>query len=342
MASVLTEEEIPLTFSEEKDEDNLSMFALEDLIKEYNHKILNDSPFMCTYKRPLSLSMPSINGDQLTIRAMTEGEIATRDQAKRSEQNRRNFDEVLNEHASPLGILSHIPDLAGAVTLRELVSEIGLTGKVIWKETGGKIYVILKGHPGLRYILRGTRYLNTHPEIVRLGLAKVSVGARVMAGFKTSIYVYGAVKAVEGLALYFQGELTPKFFADIPGGATKAVISGALGAVAAGAVIVLLGAPVSVGIGVAIVVGIGVGMTLDFLDKKIGFTETISNAAQKLWKNLESWGRKFKSSGSSYRQPGTPILFPYLGDPLLGFQFPGLMASNQQIVPYGNQFVYTA
>lgn len=158
-----------------------------------------------------------------------------------------------------------------------------------------------------------------------------------MAGLKTSIAVYGLVKAAEGLALYLQGDLTTDFFTEIPGELVKAAISGAVGAAAAG-VVIALGAPVAAGIGIAIVFGVGVGIGLDYLDKRIGFTETLSKAGKKLLKNLESWWDKFKSSSS----PRAPILFPYLGDPLSGFQFPGEMAYNQRIVPYGKQFVYMA
>lgn len=173
MANIITEEEVfkeeevPLIFENENPEDHLSVFSLEDLIREYNYKIQKDPPFMCTYKRPLSLT-PIITGDKLTIRAMTQQEIDAIERMKRAEWHRMMFNDVLRDQITPQGILTHVPDIAGAVTLRELVSEIGLMGKVIWKKTGGKIYVILKGRPGIRHIMRGTRYLNTLQKLCGL------------------------------------------------------------------------------------------------------------------------------------------------------------------------------
>ncbi len=336
-------EEPKLEFHEENEDDHASIFLLEDLIKEYNQKILNGPSFIKGKKYPLSLRLPNLRGDQTIIRPMTMEEIEAMNIGERKENDWMIFKEVLKDQVTPKGVISKIPHVAAGVTLIEIIKELGLHGKIYYKTLGEKIYVILKGNSMLRSILKGTRYLNTHPEIVRLGLAKVNVTTALKIGFKTSLIFYGAAKAAEGIQMYLEdGELRPSFFTDVPAELTKLMISNLIGT-AVGTVIVVAGTPLAVGAGIALVVGIGVGIGLDYLDKKISFTKTVSNATEEMWKNLKEWWNTIPHTEVQAKKGGAFFPSPFfLGNPLVGFAFSGQLAHSQRIIQRGDHFVYTA
>lgn len=75
------------------------------------------------------------------------------------------------------------------VTLTKLVGDLGGIGaKVYIKNYGGKPHIILKGKPGLRKILTGTKYGIQNPKIVKMGLGKVgAVSAAKTGGILTVI-----------------------------------------------------------------------------------------------------------------------------------------------------------
>lgn len=57
------------------------------------------------------------------------------------------------------------------ITLSKLVGDLGgFTTQAYIKTYGGKPHIILKGYPGLRKILTGTRYGIKHPKVITMGL----------------------------------------------------------------------------------------------------------------------------------------------------------------------------
>lgn len=59
------------------------------------------------------------------------------------------------------------------VALTKLVGDLGGVGaKVYVKNYGGKPHIILKGHPGLRRVLTGTKYGIKNPKVITMGLGK--------------------------------------------------------------------------------------------------------------------------------------------------------------------------
>jgi len=325
--SLEEKETITLTFPEE--EENYFVFLKEDLIKEYNHRMLKNPVFTQNKKVPLCLSPFPSNGP--FISPMTDQEIQRARYSELNVSDWLTFKNVLKDQTTPAGIIGQIPNVAATVTLAELVKEIGLKGQVYHKTVGGKTYVILKGYAGQRFNLTGTRYLNTHPEIVRLGLSKVTVTDVAKSGFKAGIAIYCTIKAVQAFEMILNdGALKPSFFSEMPAEVTKLAVSTLITAVATGAV-ALSGLPIAAGIGVALAVGVIAGIALEYIDKKIGFTEKLSDAAQTLWKNMKEWWNKPS-------QPATTSI----ADPLFGLMFIGGFNYRYNQQYQNGNVVYTA
>ena len=69
-----------------------------------------------------------------------------------------------------------------AMLLAKLIGDLGYGGtKAYIKRYGGNTHIILKGHPGLRKILTGTKYGIQNAKVIKMGLGK-----------------YGAVNAAKG------------------------------------------------------------------------------------------------------------------------------------------------
>lgn len=227
---------------------------------------------------------------------MTEAEIESMSSFKLIPGERLRIQKILKEQYSPTGLVRNVSTIAAGATILEVVNDLGLNGKVTYKTVDNKTYVILKGLAKERTILTGTRYLNTHPDIVRLGLAKVSVTDLFKTGFKTSILVYGGVKAIEGVKIYLEnGELDSSFFSNLGTDVPKLAINSLAASLTAGG-LALLGCPVAVGAGIVIVAGFGAGISLDLLDQQIGLTEKLSEAVEIMWRNLKkNWSTSFQN-----------------------------------------------
>src|SRR5690606_29209178 len=60
-------------------------------------------------------------------------------------------------------------------TLGKLVGDLGgFATKAYVKTYNGKPHIILKGHPGLRKVLTGTKYGIKNPKVITMGLGKAS------------------------------------------------------------------------------------------------------------------------------------------------------------------------
>jgi hypothetical protein len=192
----------------------------------------------------------------------------------------------LEKHISAMGLTSNIPKNVEGVSLAEIVNELGLTGKVYYKTEDGKTYVFIKDFSGENRILKEMTYLNTNPQRVQIGLAKVNVKTLFMSGLKLSFWMFGTVKAVEAVKMLREDrKLNTRFFAefatDIP---KRAIFAAVAAATTAGTV--AAGIPVAVGVGIAIVASYSTRVVLDHLDKKKGFTERFKDGADEILKKL--------------------------------------------------------
>jgi len=88
---------------------------------------------------------------------------------------------------------SYTASAGDAVLLTKLVGDLGGVGvKAYVKTYGGKPHIILKGKPGLRKILSGTKYGIKNPKVVTMGLGKVgAVNAAKMGGILSVVLITG-------------------------------------------------------------------------------------------------------------------------------------------------------
>lgn len=152
---------------------------------------------------------------------------------------------------------------------RNLINEVGLTGRAITKNVNGKTYVILKGYPGLRQKLTGTRYLASHPKIVDLAIGQRGVNQNLVKGTRLTIYLTIPVNVLQ----YLVNEETTlaQLIGTTATDLTKiglATLVGAGAGFAAGAVTTVAAGPLIA----AVAVGVAAGFTLDYLDGKFGVT----------------------------------------------------------------------
>lgn len=326
----MSNQDVTLTFSEKEEE--VSVFRLEDLVKEYNYKVMTGTSSVFQRKKyPLSLSPLKESSSIPTIRPMTEKEIDSMRRNASKENDRRLLINILEDQMSPQGLVSNTPTIVQGVSLVELIQEIGLTGKVYYKTVEDTTYVILKGVARERPNLKGTRYLNENPQIMRFGLAKVGVTTVFKAGFKTSVYVYGGIKAAEAIEMLLEdGKLKTSFFSEVITDVPKMAMTSAVTAAAAG-VVAAAGVPVAIGVGIVLVVGFTAGIAVEFVDQKTGITEKFNEATDKIWENLkehlnkQSKNQQHVSSWDSFH----------------GLVFGGRF-DRKHILKKGNYLVYTA
>jgi len=155
-------------------------------------------------------------------------------------------------------------------------TDLGLKGQVYIKYIKGKPYAILNGLPGSRVVLSNGRYLPSNPKLVRLGVGKLGVKAKMRSGTAFTIILYVGID----IASYILKEDSTigELFGSIISDVSKVLISTALGTaagmLAAGSVAAvgaIAAGPIVIAIGVAFLAG----MALDALDEKYGLTQTL-------------------------------------------------------------------
>ena len=177
--------------------------------------------------------------------------------------------------------------------MSKLVGDLGSFGaKAYVKNYGGKPHIILKGYPGLRKILTGTKYGIKNPKVVTMGLGKAgAIHAAKSGGILTVILL-----TVYRVADYFLtdeatlSQLLGTLATDVVkvGIATGASIAAASGLVA-------LGFTVAVGPIIAvIVVGLLASAALGALDKKFGITDRVIQGIDEMGDNVNYYIEKTK------------------------------------------------
>lgn len=279
------------------------VFLFEDLIKEYNYKILSSNSLSPKRTPPLSFRPPKKNLDKKPqtnshqkpydgpqILPLTRMEL---DSIEPFEMQGNDLlllrNTVQDQFLNRSNLVSHISTIHEGRTLIELLNEFGLKGRAYTQTSGDKTYVILKGIPGERKLLKGTRYLNTHPDIVRLNIKKVNTLPSFTATLKSSFVLYNGIKILEALFLFSVNEnLETSFISEFLVGIPKLFLTNIASAAAATGM-AAAGAPIAVGAGIVLGVGFFSGVALDFLDTKKGITEKMTDALEKIGSKLKEY-----------------------------------------------------
>jgi len=174
-----------------------------------------------------------------------------------------------------------------AVTMAKLVGDLGSFGaKAYIKSYGGKPHIILKGHPGLRRILTGTKYSIKNPKVVSMGLGKAGAVTAAKQGGMLTVFLLSAYRI-------FDFVLTD-----------EATLSGLIGTLATDIVKVgvATGASIATATFVAGITTIAVGpilavvfvgvistYALDSLDQQYGLTDRVISGLDEMGGNASSF-----------------------------------------------------
>ena len=178
-------------------------------------------------------------------------------------------------------------------TMSKLVGELGSLGaRVYVKNYGGKPHIILKGHPGLRKILTGTKYGIHNPKVVTLGLGKAGAVRAAKSGGIVSIVLLTTYRITD----YFltdQATLTQLFGAL----ATDLVKIGIATGASIGAASAIAGVGLTLAVGpivAVVVVGVLTSMALAALDERYGITDRVIAGLDEIVDGTTSYIEKAK------------------------------------------------
>ena len=161
---------------------------------------------------------------------------------------------------------------------RRIVGELGLTGRAYVKTVEGRSYLILRGRPGLRPTLTGTRYLTTNPKVVNMVVTPANVAATAARATGIAVIAYAGLRIVEFILHDEDGRLARLLGTLATDIVRFAIAAGAgfLTAVVVGTFTTVVAAPLVAAIAVSLLAS----MALDRLDRRLGITETLVGAIQ--------------------------------------------------------------
>lgn len=159
-------------------------------------------------------------------------------------------------------------------TLSKLIGDLGdYTTKVHVKSYGGKPHIILKGSPGLRKVLTGTKYGIKNPKVIAMGLGKAGAIHAAKSGGVLSIILLSSYRVAD---YFLTDEATlSQLIGSLATDVVKVgITTGA--SIAAASAVVGMGFTLAIGPIVAVVlVGIGVSMAVGALDEHYGITDKV-------------------------------------------------------------------
>ncbi len=167
---------------------------------------------------------------------------------------------------------SYYASVDDTVTMAKLIGDLGGIGaRAYIKNYGGKPHIILKGHPGLRTILTGTKYGIKNPKVVSMGLGKAGAITAAKQGGILTVVLLSAYRVID----YFLTDQAT--LSQLVGTlATDVVKVGIATAASIGAAVVMGGFTLAVGPILAVVaVGFGVSMLLEYADNSLGITNRV-------------------------------------------------------------------
>ncbi|QUX90479.1 hypothetical protein CYL31_03270 [Marinomonas sp. A3A] len=163
----------------------------------------------------------------------------------------------------------YVSSMLDIKTCIKMVRDLGAKGRVYEKVIDGKQYIIFKGHPGLRTIFTGTKYLASNAKVVDMVIGKAAVKNSARLGGRLTIFLTVPLIILEHI---LKDEfLLSDLVADLAVSIVKVGVSSILAAViatAVGTATTIAAAPLAV----AIFVGLASGYTLNKIDDRFSIT----------------------------------------------------------------------
>lgn len=171
-------------------------------------------------------------------------------------------------------------------TLSKLVVDLGgFSNKAYIKTYGGKPHIILKGNPGLRRVLTGTKYGIKNPKVVTMGLGKAGALHAAKSGGILSVVLLSAHRIAdyfltdEATLSQLIGSLATDFV-------KVGIATGA--SIAAASAVVGLGFTIAIGpIAAVVLVGTGTSMALSALDEHHGITDRVISCLDDIGEEID-------------------------------------------------------
>ncbi len=174
---------------------------------------------------------------------------------------------------------------ADLYALQRTFQALGVVGTQVYTKTSnGKTYLIFKGRPGLRNLVRGTRYLSTNAQIVQLGLGTRGAANVAKGGFVLGLIVTTGIEVTDFILN------DQKTMYDLVGSiGYEAVKSGVVAGLALG-IGVAFGITFSVAVlplGVMVGMAFAIGTGLNMLDNHYGVKNKVLTGLKTLPESLE-------------------------------------------------------
>ena len=166
--------------------------------------------------------------------------------------------------------------------------------KAYVKTYGGKPHIILKGLPGLRRVLTGTKYGIKNPKVITMGLGKAGAIHAAKSGGILSVVLLTGYRVID---YFLTDEAT---LSQLIGSlATDVVKVGIATGASIGIASAVVGAGVTLAIGpiiAVVIVGVVVSMALSAIDDYYGITDRVIAGLDELGEEILSYPDQVKEN----------------------------------------------
>lgn len=181
-----------------------------------------------------------------------------------------------------------------AASAKKIIKEFGLkTDKVLLKRYAGKDYVIFKGYPGKREVLKGTRYLAENPKVVRFAIGPKGIAKSARGGFAITFVLSSGIEILDYVLR--DNACLAELLGTISGDFIKIGLSSVAGLIAGLAIgsTAILGSVAAAPLIAAVAVGVATGLVLEAIDSRLGATQALIRAYKEIGMDLANMRYEF-------------------------------------------------
>jgi len=168
------------------------------------------------------------------------------------------------------------------IALKNMISELGVAGRVEQKLISGKKYIIFKGSYLKRKIFTSYVYKATDAKVIDMAIGKAGVSNSIRSGARLTIFLTVPLVVIDHILR--DKLILTHLLADLASSIIKVGVAAIISAVAAtamGAVTTVAAAPLAI----ALFVGLAVGWGLQKLDEKFSLTKQLTDLLDEMESN---------------------------------------------------------
>jgi len=261
-----------IEFDALENEETIFLFSKEELVAQWQLMNYENDQCVCQANPISPISIPDNNQNDLNIYNSTNPVTSVKANSQSTLFDPVNAVQVTKK-ILPYGLFIYddVPDII------KICNELGFKGRIIDKKVNGKLYIIIKGFPGKRNILTGTKYLASNTKIVKMALGSIELKKRIKSG---GMLTFALTVSLDILEAVLDDESTME---SLIGTIASDLIKIGIGSIIAGAAGLGVGAVTTIACGplvVAIGVGFAVGWALDSIDDHYNLTDKLIQALE--------------------------------------------------------------